>query len=208
MMMTGKIINLLKDGSIAIPKILFINYKKLKLDEKELVFLMYIINYPEFNPECISRDLNINVQDVLTMINKLSKKDIIKIKSKTVNKVREEYISFDELYNKLALIFMEEDTDDGTSIYDVFESEFGRTLSSMEYEIIGAWLDQNFTEDLILLALKEAVYNGVYKLSYIDKILYTWRKKGIKNKEDVIKNRGVDDKKQKKEIESYDWLNE
>ena len=206
--MTGKIINLLKDGSIVIPKILFINYKKLKLDEKELVFLMYIINYPEFNPECISRDLNINVQDVLTIINKLSKKDIIKIKSKTVNKVREEYISFDELYNKLALILMEEDTDDGTSIYDVFESEFGRTLSSMEYEIIGAWLDQNFTEDLILLALKEAVYNGVYKLSYIDKILYTWRKKGIKNKEDVIKNRGVDDKKQKKEIESYDWLNE
>ncbi len=208
-MMTGKVINLLKDSIVVIPKILLMEYKKLKLDEKELIFLIYIINNPDFNPEVISNDLNIKTQDVLSLINTLSKKDIIKIESKNINNVRTEYISFDEFYNKLALIIMEEDDVEESTIYDVFEKEFGRTLSSMEYEIIGAWLEQNFSEELIVLALKEAVYNGVYKLNYIDKILYTWRKKGIQNKDDILKDKkNVYEKKTKKEIDDYDWLNE
>ena len=207
--MTGKVINLLKDSIVVIPKILLMEYKKLKLDEKELIFLIYIINNPDFNPEVISNDLNIKTQDVLSLINTLSKKDIIKIESKNINNVRTEYISFDEFYNKLALIIMEEDDVEESTIYDVFEKEFGRTLSSMEYEIIGAWLEQNFSEELIVLALKEAVYNGVYKLNYIDKILYTWRKKGIQNKDDILKDKkNVYEKKTKKEIDDYDWLNE
>ncbi len=41
----------------------------------------------------------------------------------------------------------------------------------MEYEIIGAWVEKGFKEQLILEALKEAVYNGVTSLRYIDKIL-------------------------------------
>ena len=208
-MVTGKLINLLKDGTLCIPKVLLTSYKKLKLSEKELVFLIYMINYCEFNPESISNDLGMSSKDVLTLINGLSKKDIIKIKNKTVNNVREEYISFDQLYNKLALIVMEEESKEDTTIYDVFEREFGRTLSSMEYEIIGAWLDQKFSEEIIILALKEAIYNGVYKLNYIDKILYTWRKKGINNGEDILKDKKeVRGKKPKKEIDDYDWLNE
>lgn len=207
--MTGKLIGLLKDGNITIPKVLLTNYKKLKLNEKEFVFLIYIINYVDFNPEEISKNLNMDMQDVLTLIGSLSKKDIIKIKNRTVNNIREEYISLDELYNKLALILMEDEVKEQTTIYDVFEKEFGRTLSSMEYEIIGAWLDQKFTEEIILLALKEAVYNGVYKLNYIDKILYTWRKKGINSKDDIThEKKNVRDKKQVKEIDDYDWLNE
>lgn len=206
--MTGKLINLLKEGNIIIPKILLTNYRKLKINEKELIFLMYLINYPEFNPENISNELNIKPKDVLTLINSLSKKDIVKIKNRVVNNIREEYISLDELYNKLALIIMDDDNKEETTIYDTFEKEFGRTLSSMEYEIIGAWIDQKFTEEMIILALKEAVYNGVYKLNYIDKILYTWRKKGVKNKEDIVKDKKNITKKTKKEIDDYDWLNE
>ena len=207
--MTGKLINILKEGSISIPKVLLTNYQKLKINEKELIFLIYIINYPEFNPETISKDLNIKTKDVLTLINSLSKKDIIKIKNKTINNIREEYIFLDELYNKLALAIIEEETKEETTIYDTFEKEFGRTLSAMEYEIIGAWLDQKFTEEIILLALKEAVYNGVYKLNYIDKILYNWRKKGINNKEELLKDKkSIKNKNPKKEIDDYDWLNE
>ena len=152
--MTGKLIDLLKNGYIYIPKVLLTNYKKLKLNEKEVIFLVYIINYSEFNPEGISKGLNISMKDVLNLISSLTKKDVIKIKSRSVNNIREEYISLDELYNKLALVIMEDEVKEQTTIYDVFEKEFGRTLSSMEYEIIGAWLDQKFTEEIILLALK------------------------------------------------------
>ena len=77
----------------------------------------------------------------------------------------------------------------------------------MEYEIIGAYIDEGFREDLILAALKEAVYNGVTNLRYIDKILYEWQKKGIKEPDDLkIKNKK--EKKQAKEVFDYDWLNE
>ena len=80
----------------------------------------------------------------------------------------------------------------------------------MEYEIINAWLDNSFNEELVILALKEATYNGVSNLRYIDKILYEWEKKGIKTKEDVEKERKKFESKkvESKELFDYDWLND
>ena len=105
---------------------------------------------------------------------------------------------------------MENETESkDTTLFDKFEKEFGRTLSPIEYEIIGAWIEGDFSEELILLALKEAIYNGVSNLRYIDKILYEWNKKGIKSKEDIEKEREKFSKKDsKKEVFDYDWLNE
>ena len=206
--MTGKIIDILKNGSIIVPKLLLKNYKNLKITEKELVILIYLIDNNDFDPEKISKDLNIKIPDVLTLIDSLTKKDIVKIKSKTVNKVREEYVCLDELYNKLALTLMEEKEIKETNIFDKFEKEFGRTLSPMEYEIIGAWQEAEFSEELIIQALKEATYNGVSNLRYIDKILYEWNKKGIKTKKDIEKDHKNFSKKEKKEVFDYDWLNE
>ena len=96
-----------------------------------------------------------------------------------------------------------------TTIYDKFEKEFGRTLSPMEFEIIGAWIDNNYTEELILLALKEAVYNGASNLRYLDKILSEWRKNGIKTENDIkIEKERRIKQPPKKEVFDYDWLNE
>ena len=60
------------------------------------------------------------------------------------------------------------------------------------------------------MALKEAVFNGVSNLRYIDKILYEWKKKGLNSKEDVENNRLQFQQKkvEKKELFDYDWLNE
>lgn len=95
-----------------------------------------------------------------------------------------------------------------TDIYPVFEQEFGRPISSMEYEIINAWLEKNYPEEMIIGALKEAVYNGVCKLNYIDKILYEWNKKGFKSMKDVdshMKNKNT--KKEDTNLFEYDWVN-
>ena len=209
--MTDKIIDILKNGNINIPKILLLNYKKLKIQDNELILLIYLINFNEFNPEKIAQDLSLEIVDVLNIINSLSKKDILKIKSQTINKICEEYICLDELYNKLSLLFMENKETKKTTnnIYDTFEQEFGRTLSPIEYEIIGAWIESGFQEETINLALKEAIYNGVTNLRYIDKILYEWQKKGIKTSKDIINERKkMENKKPKKEVFDYDWLNE
>lgn len=203
--MTSKIIELIKNGNITIPQLLIKKYKTLKITDKELILIIYLINNNEFDPERISEDLNIKIPETLKMIDDLGKKDILKIET-TKGNIREEYINLDELYNKLALTIINEEPKKSTNLFDKFEKEFGRTLSPIEYEIIGAWLDNNYSEEIVEEALKEAIYNGVTSLKYIDKILSEWNKKGIKTKED-IKTKNTK-KENKKEVFEYDWLNE
>ena len=97
-----------------------------------------------------------------------------------------------------------------SNVFEVIEKEFARPLTSMEYEIISAWLEDGVREDLIIEALREAVYSGVCNLRYIDKIIYEWGKKGIKTPQDVANNRlkfkEKQEKKEKLELFDYDWF--
>lgn len=82
----------------------------------------------------------------------------------------------------------------------------------MEVEIISAWIENGTSEETIKLALKEATYNGVTNLRYIDRIISEWSKKGIKTQEDVEKSRmnfrQKKEAKPKNDILNYDWLND
>jgi DNA replication protein len=91
-------------------------------------------------------------------------------------------------------------------VFSSFEKEYARTLSPTEYELINEWL-KIYSEEMINLALKEAVYNGVSNLKYIDKILYNWGKKGLTTKE-KIENDSVKYKNKKSDVNivDYDWL--
>lgn len=206
--MKDKVVNLIKDNNIVVPKLLLYNYQSLNITERELIILIYLINEKDltFNPKKISEDLKLSLEDVMNCFEGMINKDIIKIDNKKINGVRTEMINLDSLYVKMSYLIMDEEEKE-TTIYDVFEEKFGRTLSPMEYTIIGGWLELGYSEELILLALNEAVYNGVYKLNYIDKILYEWDRKGIKNKEDKEKNETAFKKNtNKKEVIDYDWL--
>ena len=101
-------------------------------------------------------------------------------------------------------------TDEGNSdLFDLFEKEFGRTLSPMEYEIINSWVESKIDKGLIISALKEAVFNGVNNLRYIDNILYEWNKKGIKRTDDLDRKiKEEESKEDNTELYEYDWLNE
>ena len=93
-------------------------------------------------------------------------------------------------------------------IYTIFEKEFGRPLSSMEYEIIRAWHEKGFSEELIIGALKEAEYNGVNNLRYIDKILYEWQRKGYKTMKEVSNRDSESSFRETKELFDYNWLDD
>ena len=104
-----------------------------------------------------------------------------------------------------------------SDIFKTFEQELGRTISSMELELINGWLASGTPEELILGALKEAVYNGVTSFKYIDRIIYEWLKKGFKTIDDVnkhlmsrreskSKNESISKKEQ--EVADYDWIND
>ncbi|WP_040951135.1 DnaD domain-containing protein, partial [Gorillibacterium massiliense] len=62
----------------------------------------------------------------------------------------------------------------------IFEKEFSRPLTPMELETITGWLDQDgYREELILAALKEAVFAGKLHFRYIDRILLEWQRNRI-----------------------------
>lgn len=210
----SQIIELLRSINFQIPKELIFNYKKMNITDSELIIIIYLINQNNniYNPKQISNDLNYTLNDVLEIINSLNDKNIIKIEMKKVNNIRGEFINLDMLYEKLALSLTQKEDKKETNIYSIFENEFGRTLSPMEFEIINSWVDNGYSEELIVLALKEATYNGVSNLRYIDKIIYEWGKKGIKTKEDVENNRKQFKTKNtnssNKELFDYDWLND
>ena len=96
-----------------------------------------------------------------------------------------------------------------SNIFEIFEKEFSRPLSPMEYEMINAWINSGMDEEMIIGALKEATFNGVSNLRYIDKIIYEWTKKGYKTVEDVNKNRyQKETKKENNDFFEYNWLDE
>ena len=204
--MVEKVVNLIKEKDITFPRLLLLHYKDLKLDDLELIIIIYLLNNSsEFNPKKISEDLKITLQEVLMKIDSLSNKDILKIEIKKVNNIRQEFIDINSLYNKLSYYVVNEEVKEKTNIYDIFEKEFGRTLSPMEYEIINGWLNDGMNEEIVVQALKEATYNGVSNLRYIDKILYEWKNKGLTTIQKVEENR-VNFKKEKKELFDYNWL--
>ena len=200
------------ENHYTIPKYLITNLKKLKLDLNSFVLMIYLLNHRNkdvFNYKVIVKNLNLTEKEVLTSIETLKDKKLLTIEMvKNKLGVLEERLNIDSFYDiSLSLLMDKKQDSNSSNIYDVFEKEFGRTLSPIEYEIISGWLSSKISEELILSALKEAVFNGVNNLRYIDKILYEWNKKGIKTPKDI-------DKKRKKEADEevetydYDWLNE
>lgn len=74
------------------------------------------------------------------------------------------------------------------NLFTVFEEEFARPLSPMECENISLWLDKDkLSESMIMLALREAVFNNKVNFRYIDKILLEWKSKNLQTIEDVKK---------------------
>ncbi len=207
-----KIVELLKSINYQISRELLFNYKKLNLTDSEFIIIIYLINQQNniYNPKQISNDLNFDLNNVLELINSLCEKNLIKIQIVKTNNIRNEVINTDFLYEKLAFKLKDSEVKTDSNVYDMFESEFGRTLSPLEFEIITTWLDKGLSEDLIKLALKEATYNGIRNFNYIDKIIYEWSIKGIKTKDDVEKNRKQFKNKtsKNKELFDYDWLND
>ncbi len=213
--MEEKMINVLKERPIFIPRLLLSNYRNLGITSDEFIMLMVIINHGDkvlFDPEKLGEEIGADKREVMRLINNLIDKNILSLVIEKNNRKAAEYISVNILYNKLfnTVIGMEtEEKEIDNSIFGVFESELGRMLTPMEYEKIKEWIKSEENNELIILALKEAVLNGVNNFNYIDSILNSWKKKGYKNKSDIEKEkRAYRNKKESMEVFDTDWLNE
>ena len=215
--MDNNILKILQDSPVVVPRILFNNYRKLNINEEELVIIMLIISLGsqiEYNPDVFVRELGMDKQEVMSIISRLIGKNILSIEIVKNGRKTEEQLSLTLLYDKLLNIVKDVSDEDSvkinSSIFSVFENELGKLLSPMEIEKIKEWVTTYKNEELIVAALNEAVINGVSNLRYIDAILNEWSKKGYHNKEDILKDKTNYRKKKNTNIviPDMDWLND
>ena len=179
----------------------------------EFLVLLYILNDEgqNFDINKISRELNINNDDVMNAFNNLLNKNLIKMNTiKDKYGIINESISLDNLYHLAISNLTEVEKDkEKDNIYAIFQQEFSGNLSPTEYELINGWLNTGISEELIIGALKEAIFNGVKSFRYIDRILYEWQKKGFTSMDDVNKDlKNKPKESYNDEIFDYDWLND
>ena len=208
------IYNIIKNKDYIIRPFLFKIIKENNLDINETLLLIYLTNqeHPELDLNLINQITSLDRNEIMASFSSLTAKGLISTNiSKDGDRVSEE-ISLDGIY-KIAASNINKKVIKNTekNIFELFESEFGRPLYPMEYEFINAWINSGMNEDLIREALKEATYNGVSNLRYIDKIIYEWTKKGYKTVEDVINNRFKREEKEDNKDNfffEYNWLDE
>ena len=117
--MDNSILKILQDNPIVVPRILFNNYRRLNINEEELVIVMLVIslgNKIEYNPDIFVRELDMDKVKVMTLISNLISKNIISLEMVKNGRKTEEYISLSLLYDKLLNIVKDISDDDSVMI--------------------------------------------------------------------------------------------
>lgn len=92
------------------------------------------------------------------------------------------------------------------NLFEYVERAFRRTLSSIEFEVINNWKDNELTR----YAIKEAVLNNACSVKYIEKILERYKQNNFQSVRDVLEDKKQKEEKElteeEKEILNFDWL--
>ncbi|MEQ6377695.1 DnaD domain-containing protein [Bacillaceae bacterium S4-13-58] len=181
---------------MTLPKKLLLSYTSLGLNETELILFLQLHRFQtEGNmfptPSELAGCLNIGDQEASQLLRNLIQKGYLKIiQDRNEKQIEEKYSLlplWEKLYGQKEEDKIQPKQDEGEhNLFILFEQEFGRTLSPFEIEMINVWLDQEEYEPvLIKAALREAVLLGKMNLKYIDRILFEWKRKGIRTVKDA-----------------------
>lgn len=211
--MNDIIFNTLKGKDFIVKNYIFKVALELKLSLQDTILLIYFMNQdePSLNIERISSTTYLTEEEIMESFSKLIGINLVSMKViKENDGTRKEIIDLDNIIKSVTMDIAKKDkAAKDTNLFEIFEREFGRSLSPMEYELINNWLDEGTDPTLIEEALKESIFNGVKSLRYISKILLSWKDKGYKKATDVKSNL----KKETEEtsvtsIFDYNWLDD
>ncbi|MDP4083848.1 MAG: DnaD domain-containing protein [Bacillota bacterium] len=230
--MKSSIISWIQEGTIAIPVLLLSEYRNIKLNEYELMLLLQLMTFlqkgNEFpTPEELSSRMTISTSECTEILRKLIQHGIIEIiDAYSEEGIRFEKYSLEPLWERLVDQFLLRQNNTNalnkqsleTDLYTCFEKEFGRPLSPFECESLAMWLDDDHHDPVIIkAALREAVMSGKLNFRYIDRILFEWKKNGIKTVEQAksqgrkfrqkqVKGRSSQEQSQEPSVPFYNWL--
>ncbi len=185
----------LQVGNLTIPGVLLTHYKEMNLTEHELVLILHVISFVENGNEFptpveLSSRMTISVSECSDILHRIIQKGFIEIiEGNSADGIRFEKYQIEPLWEKLIDHFLFKNKQEAamlnqqneTDLYTCFEQEFGRPLSPFECETLALWMDDDHHDShIIKAALKEAVMLGKLNFRYIDRILFEWKKNGIK----------------------------
>ena len=84
-------------------------------------------------------------------------------------------------------------------IINFIESNFGRTLSSYEFEKINCWLNE-FNSDIVKHSIELSILNNKRTFAYIEGILKNWKSCGYKTLDDITTKEETPKHKTKEEL--------
>lgn len=183
------------------------------LNLNEFLVLMFLDNnYSDnFDLDLIATSLSLPSETVMEAFNSLIVKKLVSLEtSRDLDGRINETVNLTNIYEDISLNTVKEvKEEEKENIFTIFERELGRTISSFEIELINGWLMSGTSEELVIAALKEAIYNGATNFRYIDAIIHEWTKKGFKTEADV--KRHLESRREKKEtvkpeLFDYNWL--
>lgn len=193
---------MLQEGSIQISSLLLRSYRALQLTDSEAMLLLQIIEFsvnekkPFPTPEELADRMGVHSHMITAWLQKLFNNGFLTIEQDTINDVIVEAYNWTGWYmlasnwysqqlrtNKKAerqQVQKLEEQDQISGLFTIFEQEFGRPLSPMEYETISGWIDEDrYSDEIIRFALKEAVFAGKLSFRYIDRILIDWSRNRV-----------------------------
>lgn len=162
--------------------------RKIKiLEEKKYIEIEYE------KKGCLVISRKIRLTKMLTTINKNVNRTINKnVKENNIsniNNTNNNNNNYNYIYNN--------NSSSSDEIINFIESNFGRTLSSFEFEKINCWLNE-FDSDIVKHAIELSILNNKRTFAYIEGILKNWKSCGYKTLDD-IKNEDVTPKPKTKE---------
>jgi DNA replication protein len=181
-------------GSVSIPVILFNNYAKLGINEEEFMMVLQVQKFKQNGnqfptPTELSEHMSISTSACTSILRSLIQRGFLSIEECEENTILFENYSLKPLWDKLYSYLMQENNEkeqeqskqEDQNLYLIFENEFGRPLSPFECETLAIWIDQEDYDPVIIkAALREAVMSGKLNFRYIDRILFEWKKNGIR----------------------------
>ncbi|RCX23313.1 DNA replication protein [Fontibacillus phaseoli] len=202
----------LESGMVNVPYALLAHYRSLRLTDMEAMLLLQLLAFQQVERndfptiDQLERRMGSGPGELAAVIQRLMKEGWLSIDEveEESTGVHAEFYNLSGMYVKLGQHLAEERSaviqeqklakessgqlrgDQERNLFVIFEKEFARPLSPMECETISGWVDQDgYPEELILLALKEAVFAGKVHFRYIDRILLEWSRNRVKTAEEA-----------------------
>ena len=189
---------LIENKCVDSSRLLLLRAKELNIDDNECHILLIIYTLKDIGVKTVTPQL---IQNYSSLSNQELDKALTSLLNKKLICNRLGSISLNELEKKLLCENKKiEEKASEVDLISIFEEQFARALSPIELNIIKDWKNCNYSDEMIVKALKEAVKSQVLNFRYIEGILSNWAKTGVKQR--YIEQ---DEPKRTVPISEYKW---